>query len=42
MTPTHTALITGKKMKESGYIFERSFEEAIRDWFEDNGKKYLE
>jgi hypothetical protein len=34
--------ICGKKMKESGYTFERSFEETIKDWFEDNGKKCLE
>ena len=34
--------ISGKKMKESGYTFERSFKEAIKDWFENNGKKYLE
>ena len=35
-------IISGKKMKESGYAFERTFEEAIKDWYEDNGKKYLE
>ena len=34
--------ICGKKMKECGYTFERSFEEAIKDWFEDNDNKYLE
>ena len=34
--------ICGKKMKESGFQFKWTFEEAIKDWFEDNGKKYLE
>ena len=34
--------ICGKKMKSSGFQFKWTFEEAIKDWFEDNGKKYLE
>lgn len=34
--------ICGKKMKESGYQFKWTFEEAIADWFEDNKKEYLE
>lgn len=34
--------ICGKKMKESGYKFNWSFEEAIADWFEDNNRKCLE
>jgi nucleoside-diphosphate-sugar epimerase len=34
--------ICGKKMKESGFNSRWSFEEAIKDWFEDNGTKYLE
>jgi len=29
-------------MKENGFQFRWTFEEAIKDWFEDNGKKYLE
>jgi len=34
--------ICGKKMKESGYQFKWSFEEAIKDWFNDNNCKSLE
>ena len=34
--------ICGKKMKESGYQFQYSFEEALEDWFEDNNKQFLE
>ena len=34
--------ISGKKMKESGYLFKWTFEEAIEDWFEDNKRKCLE
>lgn len=33
--------ICGKKLKECGYKFKWTFEEAIEDWFEDNGRKYL-
>lgn len=33
--------ICGKKLKECGYKFKWSFEEAIEDWFEDNKKLYL-
>jgi len=29
-------------MKYSGYEFKWTFEEALADWFEDNGKKCLE
>lgn len=34
--------ICGKKMKESGYQFWYTFEEALKDWFDDNNKLYLE
>ena len=34
--------ICGKKMKESGYDFKWTFEEAIEDWFEDNKRLCLE
>ena len=34
--------ICGKKMKESGYQFKYSFEEALTDWFEDNKRQCLE
>jgi len=34
--------ISGAKMKKCGYIFKWTFEEAIKDWFEDNGGKGLE
>ena len=34
--------ICGKKMKESGYRFRYSFEEALEDWFSDNKRQCLE
>ena len=34
--------ICGKKMKESGYQFKWTFEEALEDWFVDNTKQNLE
>lgn len=34
--------ICGKKMKESGYQFKWTFEEALNDWFSDNKQQYLE
>lgn len=34
--------ICGKKMKESGYQFKWTFEEALKDWFSDNNKQCLE
>ncbi len=34
--------ICGKKMRESGYQFKYTFEEALTDWFEDNKKQCLE
>lgn len=34
--------ICGKKMKESGYQFRWTFEEALADWFTDNKEQYLE
>lgn len=34
--------ICGTKMKESGYEFKWTFEEALEDWFKDNNKKCLE
>ena len=34
--------ICGKKMKESGYHFKWTFEEALEDWFKDNKGLYLE
>ena len=34
--------ICGKKMKESGYLFKWSFEEALADWFNDNKNQCLE
>jgi len=34
--------ICGKKMKESGYQFKWTFEEALEDWFSDNNQKCLE
>lgn len=34
--------ICGKKMKESGYKFNYTFEEALKDWYEDNNNQYLE
>ena len=34
--------ICGKKMKESGYQFKYTFEEALKDWFADNSNLFLE
>lgn len=34
--------ICGKKLKESGYQFKWTFEDALKDWFEDNNKLCLE
>jgi len=34
--------ISGKKMKESGYQFKYSFEEALEDWYKDNNCKCLD
>ena len=34
--------ICGKKMKDSGYPFNWTFEEALQDWFEDNNRQCLE
>ncbi len=34
--------ISGKKMKESGYQFKWTFEEALTDWFKENENRYLE
>ena len=34
--------ICGKKMKESGYQFKWTFEEAVKDWYSDNKNQYLE
>ena len=33
--------ICGKKLADSGYKFHYTFEEAIADWFKDNGKQCL-
>lgn len=33
--------ICGEKLKNSGYQFKWSFEQAIKDWFEDNNNKWL-
>lgn len=33
--------ICGKKLKESGYKFKWSFEEALDDWFNDNDREWL-
>ena len=33
--------ICGEKLKNCGYLFKWSFEEALADWFEDNDRKYL-
>lgn len=33
--------ISGKKLATSGYRFHYSFEEAISDWYKDNGNQYL-
>ena len=29
-------------MKGSGYLFKWTFDEALKDWYEDNKKQYLE
>ena len=34
--------ICGKKLEESGYQFKWTFEDALKDWFEDNNKLCLE
>lgn len=34
--------ICGKKMKETGYQFKWTFEEALADWYNDNRNQYLE
>lgn len=34
--------ICGRKMKESGYQFKWTFEEALADWYQDNQQQYLE
>ncbi|WP_312206602.1 NAD-dependent epimerase/dehydratase family protein [Epilithonimonas hominis] len=34
--------ISGKKLKESDYQFQYSFEEALKDWYNDNDNLYLE
>ena len=34
--------ICGKKMKECGYRFNWTFEEALKDWYQDNKEQYLE
>lgn len=34
--------ICGRKMKESGYQFRWTFEEALRDWYDDNGNQCLQ
>ena len=34
--------ICGKKMAASGYRFKWTFEEALQDWYEDNGNQCLE
>jgi nucleoside-diphosphate-sugar epimerase len=39
MVSTH---ISGKKMATSGYTFRYTFEEAVRDWYNDNNKRYLQ
>ena len=33
--------ICGEKLKLSGYKFKWTFEEALKDWFEDNDKRWL-
>lgn len=33
--------ICGTKLKNSGYQFKWTFEEALNDWFEDNDRKFL-
>jgi nucleoside-diphosphate-sugar epimerase len=39
MVSTH---ISGRKMAASGYPFRYTFEEAIRDWYNDNQNRYLQ
>jgi hypothetical protein len=34
--------ICGKKIAESGYKFRYTFEEAIKDWYNDNDNLYLQ
>ena len=34
-------IICGEKLKNCGYQFKWSFEEALEDWFEDNDRKGL-
>lgn len=34
--------ICGKKLAASGYCFRYTFEEALADWYEDNGNLYLQ
>jgi nucleoside-diphosphate-sugar epimerase len=34
--------ICGKKMASSGYVFKYTFEEAIRDWYNDNDNQHLQ
>ena len=34
--------ICGKKMKECGYKFKWTFEDALADWYNDNRNLYLE
>jgi hypothetical protein len=34
--------ICGKKMAVSGYTFQYTFEESIRDWYKDNDNQFLE
>ena len=34
--------ISGKKLAESGYQFQFTFEEAVRDWYKDNDNRFLE
>ena len=34
-------LICGEKLKNCGYQFKWSFEEALADWFEDNDRQGL-
>ncbi|MPS72098.1 MAG: NAD(P)-dependent oxidoreductase [Chryseobacterium sp.] len=33
--------ISGKKLKDSGYKFQYSFDEALKDWYKDNDNLYL-
>lgn len=33
--------VSGKKMKNSGYNFHYTFDQALHDWFKDNNKEYL-